>query len=90
MRLYDWARNETSDKIITEALEKDLDVVSEIYAAIATDSENESRKLLNRYLSANEQERAVMDDLLVMLCGYTMNSIIEHATNVYNYLSESE
>lgn len=90
MRLYDWARGETLDNSIKEALNKDLDIVSEICLAMETDSENESRKLLNRYLAANEQERAIMDDMLVTLCGYTMETIIAKASETADCLTEDE
>jgi hypothetical protein len=83
-----WAYGLTSDEIIAEAQEKNLDVVSQITEEIMTDDTNESSRILDLYKRANSQERAIMDALLIDLCGYSMSSIIDHAKEKENTLED--
>ena len=67
----------TTKEEIQTALDKNLDVISAIKEEAMTDEENESINLLTYYLDATDEERSIMDCLLVCICGWTMSTIIE-------------
>lgn len=69
--------NDTTLEKLKEAEEKD--VISVIQEEMATDTENDSAKLIDLYQKVSKEERALLDYMLVCLCGYTMSSIIEKA-----------
>lgn len=84
-KFYDCFKGDTTWNSIRKGIELDCDVVSQIFAEMESDTENESSKLLTAYQKSNEEERALMDYVLVCLCGYTMNTIIEHAEDAGNF-----
>lgn len=67
----------TDDEQIEYAMKEKLDVISAIKEEAMSDDENESFNLLNYYRSASDEQRSVMDCVLVCICGWTMNTIIE-------------
>lgn len=67
----------TAKEEIQTALDKNLDVISAIKEEAMTDEENESINLLTYYLDATDEERSIMDCILVCICGWTMSTIIE-------------
>lgn len=66
----------TDDDVAT-----DKDVISYIQAEMFNDDENDSIKLLDLYRNANEIERAIMDSVLVCICGWTMSHIVEESAD---------
>ena len=89
MERYDFAKGSTTDDEIRSAVKKRLDVVSAIRNAMETDDENDSMRLLSLYGDADETERAVMDVLMINICGYTLSSIITEAEE-NGYLLDDE
>lgn len=71
-----WAIGETSVKTVNAALADKLSVKQLIKKELDNDSEDESEKMLKLYVLANAEQRAVMDALLVCICGETMESLI--------------
>ena len=71
-----WAVGETSVGTVSEALKDKLNVKQLIKDTLANDSEDESEKTLTLYALATAEQRAVMDALLVCMCGETMESLI--------------
>ena len=84
-KFYDCFKGSTTWDNIKDGIELNCDVVNQIQIEMESDTENESYKLLTAYQRANEDERALMDYILVCLCGYTMNTIIEHAKDTENF-----
>ena len=76
-KFYEWAKGGTKADSILKALVADADVISTIRQEAESDEENESAKLLNMYHNASDEEKAIMDSVLVTICGWTMESIIE-------------
>ena len=64
---------------IKMAIEEDLDIVSEVQEQMLSDMENDSRILLNRYNGETPEVREAMDFVLICLCGYSMESLIDRA-----------
>jgi len=83
---YNWACGATSTGTIEQAITDELDVISTIETEILSDESNESMKLLAMYKDATEEERAIMDTMLVDICGWTMGSIIMLASGREKYL----
>lgn len=73
--MYYWG--ETTDVDIAMAVGKDLDIVSAILKESASQEVNESRELLQCYSEASIKERAIMDRILVYLCGWSMHSLVD-------------
>lgn len=67
----------TNDEEIKTAMRHKLDVINTIKKEAMSDDENESYNLLNYYRMATEEQRSIMDCVLVTICGWTMNTIIE-------------
>lgn len=86
--LYQYNIGKTTDVMIKKAEEKNLDLVGQIAEEIFNDDENDTSNLLRLYKEANETERAIMDSMLVSICGWTMNTIIENAEKEENVLDE--
>ena len=64
---------------IKMAIEEDLDIVSEVQKQMFSDMENDSRILLARYSEETPEVREAMDFVLICLCGYSMESLIDKA-----------
>lgn len=67
-----------------EDLQEDKDVITRISMEMFDDDENDSVKLLELYRHADERERAIMDAVLVCICGWTMSSIIGESDDLEN------
>lgn len=52
-------------------------LISTILEEMQSDTENESNKLLLLYMISDEKERAMLDYMLVALCGWSMKTLIE-------------
>lgn len=72
-RYYDYNIGVTTDESLEIAEMEELDVVGQIVADILEDEENDSENLINLYINADETERAIMDSMLINICGYTVN-----------------
>jgi hypothetical protein len=51
-------------------------LIPTIMSEMESDGENESDELLAYYLSCNTQEKAVVDNVLMYLCGWTFKSLL--------------
>lgn len=71
----------TSDEHISTAARNSLDVVNEIVCAAEINPTNGSADILNMYASSTDKERAVMDALLISICGKPLGRIITDAEN---------
>ena len=56
--------------------EKISNIIPTIFAEIEADDENESEKLLDYYLVCTAKERAVVDNVLMYLCGWTFETLL--------------
>jgi hypothetical protein len=56
--------------------EKIQNLISTLYAEIESDGENESEELLEYYLNCNQQERDVVDKVLIYICGWTFETLL--------------
>jgi hypothetical protein len=52
------------------------DLIPTIMSEIESDQENESDRLLAYYLRCNTQEKAVVDNVLMYLCGWTFETLL--------------
>ena len=52
-------------------------LISTILKEMQSDTEDESNKLLLLYMISDEKERAMLDYMLVVLCGWSMKTLIE-------------
>lgn len=76
-KFYNWAKGNTTKEQIVTAINEDLNVIEQIHKEMITDYDCDSMSLLVDYQMANEDERAIMDTVLINLCGWSMGSIIE-------------
>lgn len=51
-------------------------LVAQISKAIHSDDDDQSEMLANIYLSANEAEKAVLDNAFICLCGWSLNTLL--------------
>lgn len=61
------------------------DIVTAIQAAMADDDENGSERIIRTYRAATPKQKAVVDDILISLCGWSMKSLIERADELEEY-----
>ena len=54
-------------------------LIPTIMSEIESDKENESDRLLAYYLRSNTQEKAVVDNVLMYLCGCTFETLLASA-----------
>jgi hypothetical protein len=52
-------------------------IIPTLYAEMESDGENESEELLNYFLRCNAQERAVIDNVMMYICGWTFETLLE-------------
>ena len=74
---FNWAKGNTTKEQIEMAINEDMDVIERIQREMMTDYDRDSMSVLVDYQMATENERAVMDALLINLCGWSLGSIIE-------------
>ena len=80
--------NETTKEEVQDAIDEKLDIISQVMSEMLSDDENDTTRLLCMYLEGTPEERAIMDEVLVCLCGECMSSIINHARKADNILEE--
>jgi hypothetical protein len=56
--------------------EKIQNLIPTLYAEMESDGENESEELLEYYLHCNAQERDVVDNVLMYICGWTFATLL--------------
>jgi hypothetical protein len=56
--------------------EKVQNLIPTLFAEMESDGENESEELLEYYLNCNQQERAVVDNVLMYICGWTFETLL--------------
>ena len=71
--------NKITEAEIDKAIEERKDVVGCIVNESLTDIANESSKLLNFYRMSNARNRAIIDVVLLYICGFRMKTLIERA-----------
>lgn len=80
--LYSHALGRTTDESLKRAKERYKEdcctgsIIMEIYNHMSSDTEDDTIHLLDLYLEADKKERAILDSMMVCICGYTMESII--------------
>lgn len=74
---FNWAKGNTTKEHIEMAINEDMDVIERIHQEMMSDYDRDSMSILVDYQMATENERAVMDALLINLCGWSLGSIIE-------------
>jgi hypothetical protein len=57
--------------------EKISNIIPTLMEEIASDRENESEKLLRYYLRCNRQERAVVNNIFLYVCGWTFPTLLK-------------
>lgn len=77
-----------TDETVKDALDSNLDIIGTIFGEILNDDENQTQYLLQNYLNSTPEQRAVIDDTLIAVCGWGMNTLIELARDQENYLEE--
>ena len=81
--------NETTKEEVQDAIDDQLDIISQVMSEMLSDDENDTTRLLCMYLEGTPEERAIMDEVLVCLCGECMSSIINHAEKLIIYLKNN-
>lgn len=76
---YDFMLGNTTDEEIDSAIDGNLDIVSVIRMEMTDDDENDTHHLLSLYKEADKKERAIMDALMISICGWTLSSLIRIA-----------
>jgi hypothetical protein len=56
--------------------EKIQNLIPTLYTEMESDGENESEELLEYYLHCNQQERDVVDNVLMYSCGWTFETLL--------------
>ena len=56
--------------------EKIRNLIPTIFAEMESDGENESEELLEYYLRCNQQEKKVVDNVLLYICGWTFETLL--------------
>ena len=64
------------------------DVVSTIYNEIATDDYNQSARIIEKYEAMNDEQKHIVDDLLMDICGWTLDSLIDLAKDRECFVEE--
>ena len=71
------ALNNITESDLDKAIEDNLDIIGTIISEAETDNENESDRLLEFYKACNSSERAIIDLVLMYICGWRMKTIID-------------
>lgn len=83
---FEWAKGLTNDESIDQILENEQaadEVCNIILEEMESDGDSEPYSLLLNYQKADRKERAAMDAVLINLCGWSMESIIDKALEQY-------
>lgn len=80
----------TKEEDIQYAKDHRLNIAGTVMALMLDDSENETGRLVSMYDIATPEECALMDAVLVCLCGETFSSLVSEADEKELYLDEEE
>lgn len=59
-----------------------LDVITTIQEQMLNDDENDSDRLIRTYEQADAAGKALIDDVLISICGYSMPSLLGMAVEL--------
>jgi hypothetical protein len=57
--------------------DKIKNIIPTLMGEIASDGENESKELLEYYIGRNTQEKAVVNNVMMYLCGWSFETLLE-------------
>lgn len=52
-------------------------IIPTLYTEIESDGENESKALLGYYMECNVQEKAVVNNVMMYICGWSFETLLE-------------
>ena len=52
-------------------------IIPTIYAEMESDGENESKALLGYYMECNAPEKAVINNVMIYICGWSFETLLE-------------
>ena len=52
-------------------------IIPMIFTEMSSDSENNSEELVAYYNGANSEQRAAMNEVCILLCGWSLETILE-------------
>lgn len=78
-KCVDWLRGE-------KEVEKIPDIIGTMAEEIGTDNCNHSARIIEKYSEMSEEARGVVDDLIMDICGWSMNTLLGLAKMRGNYL----
>lgn len=64
------------------------DIVSTIYNEIGADDYNQSARIIEKYDAMTSEQKAIVDDLLIDICGWAMDSLVELAKDREYFVEE--
>ena len=76
---FEYCLGKTTDETLNEAIIHERDIISTITEEMLADQGYDPAILLQLYKKADELERAIMDSVLMCLCGWSMESIIKNS-----------
>lgn len=53
-----------------------MSLIESIYTNMASDDEDDSERLATLYANATPDQKKVLDDALICICGYTLSRLI--------------
>jgi hypothetical protein len=54
-----------------------MSIASQVYDAIDSDDEDGTARLIEAYMDATPDQKAVVDDIFISLCGWSLNTLIK-------------
>ena len=57
--------------------DKIANIIPTLYAEMESDRENESKALLGYYMECNTQEKAVVNNVMMYICGWSFETLLE-------------
>lgn len=67
-------------------MDKELDLVGTIINESLSDSENESLRLLNLYNKSTVREKSLIDEVIMCICGWRLETIAKIAERNGSYI----
>jgi len=63
---------------VTRSLDDKINnIIPTLYTEIESDGENESKALLGYYMECNVQEKAVVNNVMMYICGWSFETLLE-------------
>lgn len=54
-----------------------MSIASQVYDAIESDDEDSTERLIEAYKAATPDQKAVVDDIFISLCGWSLQTLIK-------------